>query len=65
MSYVLLAAIYALEMSSVILILSLFKKGDQPISMFLPTRSGQVFLFGLMVVTVSVAIIVFEYMYSI
>lgn len=62
MNYVLLAAIYALEMSSVILILSLFKKGDQPLGMFLPTRSGQVFLFGLMVLAVSVAIIVFEYM---
>lgn len=64
MNYVLLAGIYALETSSVILILGLFKKGDQPLSWFLSARSGQVFLFGLMVLAISVAIIVFEYMKS-
>lgn len=63
-NYVLLAAIYALELSSVILILGLFKKGDQPLNMFLPTRSGQVFLFGLAVCGISVALIVFQYMKS-
>lgn len=61
---VLLAGIYALEISSGILILGLFKKGDQPLSMFLHTRSGEVFLFGLIVWAISVALLVFEYMKS-
>lgn len=64
MNYVLLAGIYGLEIASGILILGLFKKGDQSLSVFLPTTSGQVFLFGLIVWAISAAIIVFEYMKS-
>ncbi|MCS6305635.1 MAG: SGNH/GDSL hydrolase family protein [Nitrospira sp.] len=64
MNYVLLTGIYALEIASGILILGLFKKGDQPLNVFLSTTSGQVFLFGLIVSAISVALIVFEYMKS-
>ncbi|MDC8447043.1 MAG: SGNH/GDSL hydrolase family protein [Nitrospira sp.] len=64
MNYVLLTGIYALEIASGILILGLFKKGDQPLNVFLSTTSGQVFLFGLIVSVISVGLIVFEYMKS-
>lgn len=64
MNHVLLVAIYALQISSAILAVGLFKKGDQPLNVFLWTTSGQVVLFGLTVWGISVASIVFQYMKS-